>query len=531
MLRKKGYINISHDTSSGISGVIYWSHNLLPSARARISLFKKSVLKNYRIAHLEVSDRGEFEISGTENGEYIITVHAEDENGAHINRHARLRVYPNLISPVAIPLSKNRYRDVSGTFDIMDILKLQERSNPFASNLLLIKKFIYERPSQPCNDKEWYEHLKKNNLLPLLISPKDALIITHSKSPVMIRGDFNNWEYASPLVKMPRSDVWIYWIKVSEDTLLQYKLVKTPGEYVCDEANPLVNTADDMGRGNSILKMPRAQWHVTYKPAIAHGKICTFSFTNEMYRYSKKIHVYLPPGYCETARPYKTVYLNDGRMFMNNYIIHVLDNWIASGLIPELVFVLIEESYHYRELEFVPLQYYPLRMRETAEKSLKVKIARGIVPGWYGELYKVYGETIRNSIIPCVEKNFNLSKDRKDRAILGHSFGAVVSLYLADTYPECFRNIGIQSWSGMGALSNTIYPYRLYIGEGVWELAGGILWGIGSNCKITNKNEFKKYTRHLFGKNTVYVIDVYSGGHSPFSWYTVIPKMIRFFWR
>ncbi len=64
----------------------------------------------------------------------------------------------------------------------------------------------------------------------------------------------------------------------------------------------------------------------------------------------------------------------------------------------------------------------------------------------YDELYSnQYLKFITAELIPFIEKNYAISRDPADRAVMGSSMGGLISLYAMMEYPAIFGRVGCVS--------------------------------------------------------------------------------------
>lgn len=137
----------------------------------------------------------------------------------------------------------------------------------------------------------------------------------------------------------------------------------------------------------------------------------------------RRLFIYLPPGYDGTASdPYPVAYMQDGQNLFSSgsgapaewQVDETLDRLVAEKKIPPMVAVGIA-SYTSRTEDFWP--------RELGHAQGK------------GEEYAAW---IVERLLPYVEKKYRVSGRREDRAVLGSSFGAAISLYLGIRYGAAF---------------------------------------------------------------------------------------------
>lgn len=125
--------------------------------------------------------------------------------------------------------------------------------------------------------------------------------------------------------------------------------------------------------------------------------------------------IYLPAGYDkDRAEPYKVIYLSHGAGGNETYWLtqpqgaNVMDNVIAENPDQEAIVVCTDNTLY----------------------------------NWnYGEI----ADNVINKVIPFMEANYNVSKDKEDRAFAGFSMGSMTTTYMAFNHADQFGYFGIFS--------------------------------------------------------------------------------------
>jgi enterochelin esterase family protein len=131
--------------------------------------------------------------------------------------------------------------------------------------------------------------------------------------------------------------------------------------------------------------------------------------------------VYLPYGY-NPSQEYPVVYVTDGYEYMHERLgnmITVLDNLIFLNKIKPVIAVFVD---HREPID----RSNNRRMQELAmnEKYLKF---------------------MTDELIPLISKNYSITKDPHQTAIMGNSMGGLSAAYFAFSKPDVFGLAGIQS--------------------------------------------------------------------------------------
>lgn len=127
----------------------------------------------------------------------------------------------------------------------------------------------------------------------------------------------------------------------------------------------------------------------------------------------REIFIYLPNGYDISDKKYPVVYAHDGDKFIK----------FLGGIIDE-----IEEGFMNEYLEeHIIVGVTPFdRLNEYTPWAAKANHER--FHDFEGEGDK-YLEFLTNDLQDYIEKEFKVSSNKKDRKVIGHSLGALISLY------------------------------------------------------------------------------------------------------
>lgn len=219
----------------------------------------------------------------------------------------------------------------------------------------------------------------------------------------------------------------------------------------------------------AFLAWPRAVLH-----AQVTGDLRIEELQSDVFHNTRKLRVWLPPGYDDPAngeRTYPVLYLNDGQnVFDAKTALFGPHEWRADetatdlvrrGTIPPLVIVGIDDAGRRgRAHEYLP---WPDRYLEPPE------------PHPEGDRY---GDFLAREVLPFVEARYRVSRDPAGRALGGSSYGALVALRVAELRPDLFTRLLLESPSFyvdddhvLRALDpSTVGLDRVYLGVGTNEL-------------------------------------------------------------
>ena len=228
-----------------------------------------------------------------------------------------------------------------------------------------------------------------------------------------VAGDFNGWKPGvDSFVHVDSTDLFYVKKVFPRDARLDYKFV-IGNQWLLDPLNPRIIYG---GYGpNSELAMPAYVFprEIEYRPEIPHGKQEMFSLHSRIFSNTRKITVYLPPGYEENpAQRYPTLYVQDGGEYLQlASMANVLDNLIAEKRITPIIAVFINP------------------VNRNAEY-------------WLNDQYIAM---LTQELIPRIDSTYRTLTAPEHRGIMGASLGGVISLYAGLTAPDYFRFIAGQS--------------------------------------------------------------------------------------
>lgn len=152
---------------------------------------------------------------------------------------------------------------------------------------------------------------------------------------------------------------------------------------------------------------------------------------------SRDILVYLPPDYGDDLRRrYPVIYFHDGQNVFDGATSFIPNQeWRAdetaealtrAGMIEPVIMVAIPNAGMERANEYLPTRF----------------TIRGSTMGGQADLY---GKMITDELKPMIDKRFRTKKDAANTALIGSSFGGIVTLHLGLTRPDVFGKLGVLS--------------------------------------------------------------------------------------
>lgn len=209
-------------------------------------------------------------------------------------------------------------------------------------------------------------------------------------------------------------------------------LFMVDGEGIADPANEL-SVKVVTGGSQSIIHVPGPQslpWEASDLP---HGTIHALTYRSDLFHEQREFDVYTPPGYERNTRDsYPTLYLLHGVMedctawATIGRVGPILDHLIASGLARPMV-VVMPLGYGFSNCaDNMSIQFGGLRDQRTALQGFERSLLR--------------------EVVPRVEADFRVVRNRESRAIAGLSLGGAQALSIGLRHPEAFSYVG--SFSG-----------------------------------------------------------------------------------
>ncbi|RZJ76394.1 MAG: esterase family protein [Flavobacterium sp.] len=175
-----------------------------------------------------------------------------------------------------------------------------------------------------------------------------------------------------------------------------------------------------------------------YQPAIPHGKIDTIQYLSRSVGATRKATIYFPPGYLKTKQ-YPVLYLLHGIGGDEN-------EWINGGK-PQVIF---DNLYALGKIE-------PMLVVMPNGRAMKDDRAAGnIMAADKVAAFASFEKDLLGDLIPYIEQNYPVYKDREHRAIAGLSMGGGQSLNFGLGNLDTFAWVG-----GFSSAPNTKKPEEL----------------------------------------------------------------------
>ena len=251
---------------------------------------------------------------------------------------------------------------------------------------------------------------------------KEVMLVVGNQRVPLTKDDRGVWSGTSDVLK---PDVYMYQFSVD-------------GMTVNDPSNPNLATSFGTG-GRSVVTIPGP---VAWAPveSVAKGAVTRFRYHSDVAGDDRDFYVYTPAGYDPKRKEaYPVLYLlhglgDDAQSWLTQGNANVvLDNLIAQGKAKPMIMV-------------NPLGY-------------------GHAGGGQGapDMLVHFADALLNEVMPRVEKEFNVAKDRDHRAIAGLSMGGAEATFVGLNHLDKFAYIGSFSgayvmWPGANGVRPTAAP-------------------------------------------------------------------------
>ncbi|MCP3980601.1 MAG: PQQ-binding-like beta-propeller repeat protein [bacterium] len=269
-----------------------------------------------------------------------------------------------------------------------------------------------------------------------------------------VGGDMIGARNERRMTRVEGTDLHYYSTTLDEDARVNYLFMRD-FEAITDPLNPrttmtaVVDAEMEMSFSGETMEMSwlsMPQWEgpdFLGEPAGKTGRIATHTLTSAGLEMDHEVHVYLPPGYDESAASYPVAYVHGGNGARERGDVpRALDNLIGKSVAPMIaVFI-------------------------------------GTTPPPYGSPAP-YAQMVAGELIPFIDETYRTIKDASGRASVGTSMLGFPTLLCALMQPGTFGNISLQSAAIMDFSRAVLdpmvktpeeQPLRIYMDWGKYDL-------------------------------------------------------------
>lgn len=230
-----------------------------------------------------------------------------------------------------------------------------------------------------------------NQTVTFRISAKDADTVK------LVLPDIN----ITRLMEKDNTGLWSITVGPLEPDIYVYNFMVN-GSHTVDPINP--NIKRGRGPTTSLVEIPGKQPMYFSEQAVPHGTVHIHRYNSKITGTTRGLYIYTPPGYTKRSKnKYPVLYLLHGMGDTENGWIEIgqanliADNLLAASKITPMIIVM-------------PLGHASFQ-GSTSSTSMS------------SQKPNAFEQDLLTEIIPLVEKTYNVSTDRKDRAISGLSMG------------------------------------------------------------------------------------------------------------
>jgi glucoamylase len=303
------------------------------------------------------------------------------------------------------------------------------------------------RAEQEALTPEFVELVRNARRSPVVAGEEVVFVYRGQARQIEVAGDFTDWAPRSLFLReVPGTDARALRLRLPRGTRAEYKLI-ADGQWILDPLNPEKNDNGVGGENSSfVTEGYRAMTETGRAPAGARGRIETVEVPGSP---ARKVKVYLPHGYENSAARYPVLYLQDGSEYLSRArAAEHADRLIAEGKVQPFIVVFVD-----------PIE----RAKDY----------------WASDSF---ADFMAKELVPFVDGRYRTVAAREGRALLGASLGGVISYWTALRHPAVFERVGGQStafWiddervlSALAKLDEGArqkYPMRFYLDTGRLE--------------------------------------------------------------
>jgi enterochelin esterase family protein len=234
---------------------------------------------------------------------------------------------------------------------------------------------------------------------------------------VTVSGEFQSGSVA---MTKDSAGVWSVTVGPLKPEIYNYNFT-IDGVKTIDPGNAEVKTGSTPSTIASILEVKGDGPAFYDAQSVPHGEMHTLWNQSKSLGTIRRVVIYTPPDYAYASHPYPVLYLFHGAnadetaWMRLGHVNLILDNLLAAGKIKPFIVVM-------------PFGYPAPPGSESA--------------GGFGSVTEGFSRDLIGDVIPLVEFNYHVYKDREHRAIAGLSMGGQESLTIGLNHLDLFSYVG-----------------------------------------------------------------------------------------
>ena len=285
------------------------------------------------------------------------------------------------------------------------------------------------------------------NGFPRVLSDGSVMFRVNAPQAQLVQIDLGGTKY-----DMQKGDggIWTVTTKPQVPGFHYYSLV-IDGVSVADPAS---QSFFGCSRWSSAIEIPEKGMDDFEVQDVAHGEVNTVWYYSKVDESWRPLMVYTPANYSDVKAPLPVVYIQHGggedhRGWMEQgRTAQIMDNLIAQGKAVPMMVVSSNSNVRSSESHQARLNGRVV----TDEGKASVQSRNGGMGGYSWEGMQTFRSELIENVIPFVENNYKVRKDRKGRAMCGLSMGGGQSFYIGLRSPEVFANVGVFSTGMFGGI-------------------------------------------------------------------------------
>lgn len=272
---------------------------------------------------------------------------------------------------------------------------------------------------------------------------------TPAGDSIFIAGNFNGWNPGNPAYVLYPNTNGHPQIVIEGSGAIQFKF--TRGNWQKVEGNAtgsyLPNRIFTFGTADTLF-LTILSWEDlggTGSTAAQNVSIMSNAFAMPQLNRTRRIWIYLPPGYDTSTKYYPVLYMHDGQNLFDTYtafageweVDETLNAWHANGKEVPIV-VGIDNGGVHRIAEYTPWTH----------------------PQYGGGEGDLYARFLVETLKPHIDANYRTLPQREHTGVMGSSLGGLISHYIGLKYQEVFSKAGIFSPSFWFSDSSFSFAYE-----------------------------------------------------------------------
>jgi predicted alpha/beta superfamily hydrolase len=257
----------------------------------------------------------------------------------------------------------------------------------------------------------------------------------------------------------------------------------------------------------------------------ATGDLRIHEFRSRVFRNTRFLRVWLPPGYDDPANQsyrYPVFYLNDGQNLFETstafggvewQVDETADRLIRESTVPPLIIVGIDNTGKDRMREYIPYRSMnPMKLR-----------AQG----------RHYPDFLMKEVMPFIESIYRIAAGPENTGFGGSSLGALIGLYTATSKPGLIGKLLLESpslWvANRQAIKESrkvrIWPERIFLAAGTAEAETPER----SRTVVDDVRELSAIIRRaVLTEKRLQLMIAEGAGHNEAAWAARFPEALRF---